>query len=87
MSTIYQGSVAERVRQCVRLQLTTAGSEIEDFPNDASIVGDLKFDSLDVVEFTIAVEDEFGIEIDDDQMAELTTVQQVIDLVTAKVRP
>lgn len=85
MSTIHQGTVEERVRQCVRVQLSMAGTKIDDFPNDAHLIVDLKFDSLDLVEFTMAVEDEFDIEVDDDQMAALTTVQQVIDLVTSKV--
>jgi acyl carrier protein len=40
---------------------------------------DLRCDSLELVEMTIGLEEEFGIKLEDDDMLKLTTVQQVID--------
>lgn len=42
-------------------------------------------DSLDVLEVTMCVEDEFGIEIPDEPMWAMKTGQQIVDYVTAKV--
>lgn len=46
------------------------GPAIDDFvdPLDARLINDLKADSLDVVDLTMAVEDDFGIQILDDEM-------------------
>lgn len=51
-----------------------------------SLVGaDLGADSLDMVEIVMAVEDEFEIEILDNEMAQLSTVQDWINLAAEKV--
>lgn len=85
MSTIHQGTVEERVKKCLREQAECYGPSVGEFTNDARLVNDLAFDSLDLIEATMLIEDEFGIEVDDHQMASLTTVQQVIDLVISKI--
>lgn len=87
MSAIHQGAVAERVKKCLREQAEVYGPSVPEFQNDASLADFLGYDSLDLIEATMSIEDEFGIEIDDEQMTALTTVQEVIDLVTEKVRP
>lgn len=86
MSTIYTGSIEERVKKCLREQAESFGPEAGDFGMDASLAGVLGLDSLDLVEVTMALEDEFGIEIDDDQMHAFETVQQVIDAVRERVK-
>jgi acyl carrier protein len=49
----------------------------------SSFVDDLGADSLDTVELVMALEDEFGTEIPDEQAEKITTVQQAIDFVKA----
>jgi acyl carrier protein len=49
---------------------------------DATLVGDLGADSLQLVELILAVEDEFRIDIPDEDAAEISTVQQMIEYVT-----
>lgn len=82
MSTVAQQGVEHRVKKEVADQL---GLSISDARNEAHIVHDLGADSLDAVELVMAIEDEFGIEIADEVMWSLTTVQSVIDCVTAEV--
>ncbi len=48
---------------------------------DADLFDDLNFDSLDTVEMVISIENEFDIEIADDDIDDLRTVRQISNLV------
>lgn len=48
----------------------------------ASFVDDLGADSLDLVELIMAMEEEFDIEIPDEEAEKITTVQHALDFVT-----
>lgn len=76
------GSVEERVKKVIHEQL---GIDVDDIKNTDSIITDLGADSLDLIELVMAVEDEFGFDIDDTVAHTLQTVQQVIDMVEAKL--
>ena len=76
-------SVADRVKKIVVEQL---GVKEEEVTNDASFVDDLGADSLDTVELVMALEEEFEIEIQDDQAEKITTVQQAIDFISDQVK-
>jgi acyl carrier protein len=58
------------------------GVEPEKVTPDASFVEDLGADSLDTVELVMAFEEEFGMEIPDEEAEKITTVQLAIDYAT-----
>ena len=70
--------IERKVKMIVAKQLGV--NEVEVRAN-ASFVDDLGADSLDTVELVMALEDEFGTEIHDEQAEKLITVQQAIDFV------
>lgn len=78
-----QTDIEERVKKEVANQMCLS---IADIRNDAHIYGDLGADSLDAVELVMAIEDEFGIEIDDENAEKIATVQQAIDYVMANAK-
>lgn len=71
-------SVEERVKHIIVEQL---GVDEEEVKSEASFVDDLGADSLDVVELVMALEEEFGLEISDENAEKLGTVQQAIDYI------
>ncbi|HHF1357089.1 TPA: acyl carrier protein [Haemophilus influenzae] len=71
-------SIEERVKKIIVEQL---GVKEEDIKPEASFVEDLGADSLDTVELVMALEEEFDIEIPDEEAEKITTVQSAIDYV------
>ncbi len=71
--------IETRVKSVVVEQLGVDESEVT---NAASFVDDLGADSLDTVELVMALEEEFGTEIPDEEAEKITTVQLAIDYVT-----
>jgi acyl carrier protein len=64
--------------------------EIADVPADEvtpdkTFVDDLDIDSLSMVEIAVAAQDKFGVEIPDDQLKDLKTVQDVVNFVSKAV--
>ena len=58
-----------------------AGVPADEVTPDKTFVDDLDIDSLSMVEIAVAAQDKFGVEIPDDQLKDLKTVQDVIDYV------
>ena len=58
-----------------------AGVPADEITPDKTFVDDLDIDSLSMVEIAVAAQDKFGVEIPDDQLKDLKTVQDVIDYV------
>jgi acyl carrier protein len=71
-------AIDERVKKIVVEQL---GVKEEEVNNTSSFVDDLGADSLDTVELVMALEEEFDIEIPDEDAEKITTVQEAIDYV------
>ena len=58
-----------------------AGVPADEVTPSKSFVDDLDIDSLSMVEIAVAAQDKFGVEIPDDQLKDLTTVQDVLNYV------
>lgn len=74
--------VFERVRKVICEQLSVTEGEVSE---DKRFQEDLNADSLDVVELIMALEEEFGIEIPDDDVANMKSVGDVTSYVAEKV--
>ncbi len=57
------------------------GVEEEEIKLEASFIDDLGADSLDIVELVMALEEEYGIEIPDEDAEKIKTVQDAIDYI------
>src|SRR6185369_16743984 len=71
-------SVEEKVKHIIVEQL---GVDEDEVKAEAHFVDDLGADSLDVVELVMALEEEFGLEISDEDAEKLSTVKQAIDYI------
>jgi acyl carrier protein len=74
-------TLEERVKKIIVEQLGVEESEVTP---DASFVDDLGADSLDTVELVMAFEEEFGIEIPDQDAEKIKTVGEVIEYLKTK---
>ncbi len=74
-------STFDRVKKVVVEQLDVAEDEVT--PH-ASFVDDLGADSLDVVELVMGLEEEFDVEIPDEDAEKITTVQEAVSYIDEK---
>jgi acyl carrier protein len=75
-------NVEERVKKIIAEQL---GVEEEEITPESSFVEDLGADSLDTVELVMAFEEEFGIEIPDEDAEKILTVQNSVDYIKERM--
>ncbi len=74
-------TVEEKVKKIIEEKLSVNADQIT---NDAKFAEDLKADSLDTVELVMALEDEFGLDIPDEEADKIKTVQNAIDYIMSK---
>ncbi len=75
-------SVDERVKEIIAEQL---GLEKDDIQPEASFIDDLGADSLDIVEMIMTIEDEFDVEISDEDAEKIMSVQDAINYISDKL--
>lgn len=75
-------SVNEKVKSIIVEQLGVSEDQVSE---EANFVEDLGADSLDVVELILAFEEEFGIEIPDEDAEKIAKVGDVVDYISGKV--
>ena len=73
-------STLDKVKEVI---IDKLGVEEDKIVPDASVVDDLGADSLDTVELIMQLEEEFGIEIPDEDAEKMTTVKSVVDYIEA----
>ncbi len=74
-------AVQDKVKSIIAEQL---GVKVEEVVPEASFVDDLGADSLDTVELVMALEEEFGVEIPDEDAEKITTVGDAIKYIEEK---
>ena len=74
-------NIDEKVKKIIEEKLSVNADQIT---NEAKFAEDLKADSLDTVELVMALEDEFGLDIPDEEADKIKTVQDAIDYIGAK---
>ena len=79
MSTV---DVEQKVKEIVMQQLNVTEDQVK---AEASFQEDLNADSLDVVELVMAFEEEFGIEIPDEDAEKIQNVGQAVDYLNKKL--
>jgi acyl carrier protein len=70
--------VEKKVKEIVAEQL---GKDINEVTENASFIEDLGADSLDIVELVMKMEEEFGIEIPDEEAEKIKTVNDVVQYI------
>jgi acyl carrier protein len=76
-------SVEDRVKNIIVEQL---GVDAEEVKPDASFVEDLGADSLDTVELIMAFEEEFGVEISDDEAEKIRKVRDAVEYIDKRAK-
>ena len=78
-----RNELLKKVRTIVSDKLSISEEQVTE---DASFIDDLGADSLDTVELVMALEDEFGLDIPDDEAEKLTTVGKAMDYVLSHIK-
>ncbi len=74
--------IEAKVKKIIEEKLSVNADQIT---NEAKFAEDLKADSLDTVELVMALEDEFGLDIPDEEAEKIKTVQNAIDYISSKM--
>ena len=73
------------LEKITQILVETANVDADKVTKEATLKEDLGIDSLDSVEMVLELENEFDVKLDDDEIAHLVTVGDVLDLVSAKM--
>lgn len=76
---------AAEILQAIKDHLGGRGLDVSKIEPGAQLLGDLDLDSLDTVELSLGLEERFGIELPDEDLEGLGTVQDAIELIEAKL--
>ena len=75
-------SMEEKVKKIIVDQLGVSADQVTP---DAAFVDDLGADSLDLTELIMAMEEEFGVEIDDEDAQKMTKVKDALAYIQSKI--
>ncbi len=83
METTMENTIKERLRKVIAKELKV---EPESIAVDAHIGNDLGIDSADMISVLYDIEDEFEIEISDEEVGDISTIQEMYNVVNAKIK-
>lgn len=73
------------ILEALRNHLAARGIEATKIVPGAHLTRDLDLDSLDTVEMTLGIEERFGVEIADEELEDVTTISDVIEVINKKM--
>lgn len=73
----------ERIKEIIADKL---GVDIDEVTDDADLIDDLDADSLDLVDLAMAIEDEFGVTIADEELEKIRTVKDIFKELYEKIK-
>ncbi len=79
------GDQPTEVLGAIKEHLSNRGIDAERIQPRSELLGDLDLDSLDTVELSLALEERFGIEIPDEDLEDLVTVEDAVALIESKL--
>jgi len=79
-----ESSLAQRITEIVTENL---GDDISNASGKSDLINDLHADSLDVLNIMLAVEQEFGITVADEEVATCRTIEAIVALLATKLKP
>ena len=82
MSAKIEESIREKLKQILFRELKVSPELIK---NDSSLVLDLGIDSADMVELAFAMEQEFDIEVSDEELVDYTDVNKIVEGIKSKI--
>lgn len=82
---IFLGGNANGIRESIRILCDQLDLDEDKVTKEASITEDLGADSLDVVDLVMSLEEEFDIEIPDEQVENIKTVGDIVKYIEDKV--
>ncbi len=82
MNNVIEGTIKERLKKIIAKELKV---EPESILDDAHIGNELGIDSADMISLLYEIEDEFKIEISDDEVGEISTIAVMYNLVNSKI--
>ena len=77
--------MSDTVERFTKLTVQVLSVDPAQVVREASFAEDLDADSLDLAELVMALEDEFDITVEEEELADIGTVGQALDMVTAKL--
>ncbi len=72
----------ERFKSCT---VEVLAVDEDDVVPEANFADDLDADSLDIVELVMALEEEFDVDVDEEELEDVTTVGEAFELITSKL--
>jgi len=74
---VESGEIRKKIKEAIA---KVSDIELEEIPDEASFVDDLGLDSLVLLEISVEMELEFGVEVSEDDLRTLVTIQDAVDL-------
>ena len=73
--------INEITTKIIKIAADQAGVSTDEVTRETNFINDLNYDSLDAVEFSMSLEDEFGVTVPDEEVENIKTINDAIEFV------